>query len=125
MDNKEKLGKDFVKTLAENVNNFKNWVDMTDTVLDLIGDLNIKQDEIQKVDYSLVDIEKRKIVSVDTFEIDLNKVGIDVNQWEDSIKPVKIIMSVITRDNNGEDGMGFSLEFGKMIALMEDGTFRG
>lgn len=125
MDNKEKLGKDFVKTLAENANNFKNWVDMTDTVLDLIGDLNIKQDEIQKVDYSLVDIEKRKIVSVDTFEIDLNKVGIDMNQWEDSIKPVKIIMSVITRDNNGENRLGFSLEFGKMIALMEDGTFRG
>lgn len=125
MSNKENLREKFAKALMENTNSFKNWVDMTDTVLDLIGDLNIKMDEIQNVDFSLTDINKRKIVSVDTVEIDLNKIEIDVSEWGDTIRPVKIIMSVITRDNNGEDRLGFSLEFGKMIALMEDGTFRG
>lgn len=124
MSNKENLGKEFVKTLSENANNFRNWVNMTDTVLDIIGDLNLQMDKIQNVDYSLRDIDKRKIVSVDTIEIDLNKVEIDVSRWEDTIKPVKIIMSVITRDNNGEDSFGLSIEVGNMVALMEDGTFR-
>ena len=62
--------------------------------------------------------------SVDTIEIDLNKVEIDVSKWEDTIKPVKIIMSVITIDNNVEDGFDLSIEVGNMVALMEDGTFR-
>lgn len=121
MSNKDNLGKEFIKTLKENANNFKNWVDMTDTVLDIIGDLNLQMDKIQNVDLSLKDIEKRKIVSLDTIEIDLNKVEIDVSKWEDTIKPVKIIMSVITRDNSS---FGLSIEVGKMVALMEDGTFR-
>ena len=123
MSNKENLGKEFVEALTNGANNFKNWVDMADTILDLVGDLNGKMDEIQNVDYSLVDIEKRKIVSVDTFEVDIDKTDIDVSKWN-GVKPVKIIMSVITKDNNGEDGLGFSLEFGNIIALMEDGTFR-
>ncbi len=124
MSNKDNLGKEFIKTLKENANNFNNWVDMTDTVLDIIGDLNLQMDKIQNVDLSLKDIEKRKIVSVDTIEIDLNKVEIDVSKWEDTIKPVKIIMSVITIDNNVEDGFDLSIEVGNMVALMEDGTFR-
>lgn len=124
MSNKENLGKEFLKILSENASNFRNWVDMTNTVLDIIGDLNIEMDKMQNVDFSLNDIDKRKIVSVDTIEIDLNKIEIDVSKWEDTIKPVKIIMSVITRDNNGEDSFGLSIEAGNMVALMEDGTFR-
>lgn len=122
MSNKDNLGKEFVKNLKESANNFKNWVDMTDTVLDIIGDLNLQMDKIQNV--NLNDIDKRKVVSVDTIEIDLNKVKIDVSTWEDTIKPVKIIMSVITRDNNEKDGFGLSIEIGNMVTLMEDGTFR-
>lgn len=124
MSNKDNLRKEFVKTLKESANNFKNWVDMTDTVLDIVGDLNLQMDKVQNVDFSLKDIDKRKIVSVDTMEIDLNKIEIDVSKWEDTVKPVKIIMSVITRDNNGEGDLGLSIEVGKMVALMEDGTFR-
>lgn len=124
MSNKDNLGKEFIKTLKESAKNFKNWVNMADTVLDIIGDLNLQMDKVQNVDFSLKDIDKRKIVSVDTIEIDLNKIQIDVSKWEDTIKPVKIIMSVITRDNNGEDSFGLSIEAGSMVALMEDGTFR-
>lgn len=124
MSNKDNLGKEFVKTLKESANNFKNLVDMTDTVLDIIGDLNLQMDKIQNVDFSLKDIDKRKIVSVDTIEIDLNKVEIDVSKWEDTIKPVKIIMSVITKDNNKVNDFGLSIEVGNMVVLMEDGTFK-
>ena len=107
MTNTESLGKVFTEKLKKEANNFNNWVAASTAILNAKNNLN--------------EVDRDDIVSVDTFEIDLAKVGIDVGQWEEPIKPVKIIMSIV-RKNTGN--FNFSVEFGNMVLLMEDGTFK-
>ena len=108
MSDKANLGKSLTESLEETCGKFSKWMESNNVILEF--------------EESFSDLGKNRIVSVDTFEIDLKEKGIDVSEWEESIKPVKAIMSVITRKGDGEYGL--SITMGNMIMLMEDGTFR-
>lgn len=117
------LGEVVLKELSSSAKNFTNWVSTTNAILDAMNSLDkVTNETVKELDDALVDLEKNKIVAVDTFEVDLKKEGIDVSEWEESIKPVKVIMSVITRNSDGE--FGLSMTIGNLVMLMEDGTFR-
>ena len=121
MDNTENLKNDFVKTLKEDVTNFVEWAKTCEEIVRATSDFNNRINEVKEVDGKLVGLEKEEIKAVTTFEIDLVKEGIDVSEWEDPVKPVKAILSVMTKDENGE----FALRIGgNVVFLMEDGTFR-
>ena len=93
--------------LKKEASNFNNWVAASTAILNAKNSLN--------------EVDRDDIALVDTFEIDLAKAGIDVEQWEEPIKPVKIIMSIVKKDIGN---FNFSVEFGNMVLLMEDGTFK-
>lgn len=120
MNNTVNLGNDFVATLKEKVVNFNNWATASTALLNAKKSFNKTSNYIKDIDESLIDLGKSEIKQVNTIEIDLVKEGIDVSEWEESIKPVKVIMSIMTKDNGGN----VSIEIGNMIMLMEDGTFR-
>lgn len=107
MTNAENLGKVFTEKLKKEASNFNNWMAASSAILNAKNNLNetIGNDD----------------VSVDTFEIDLAEVGIDVEQWEEPIKPIKIIMSIVKRASGN---FNFSVDIGNMVLLMEDGTFK-
>ena len=107
MTNAENLGKVFTEKLKKEANNFNNWVAASSVILNAKNNLN--------------EIVRDNNTTVDTFEIDLAEAGIDVGQWEEPVKPIKIIMSIIKRDAGN---FNFSVELGNMILLMEDGTFK-
>lgn len=120
MSNKANLGNDFVATLKEQATNFNNWVSASTALLNAKNVFNKSTNDIREVDESLTDLKNNNIKSVSTIEVDLVKEGIDVSEWEDSIKPVKAIMSIMAKDN----GKNVSIEIGNLVMLMEDGTFR-
>ena len=107
MTNAEKLGKVFTEKLKKEASNFNNWVAASSAILNVKNNLN--------------EIVRDNSTTVDTFEINLAEAGIDVEQWEEPIKPIKIIMSIIKRDTGN---FNFSVELGNMVLLMEDGTFK-
>ena len=120
MSNTENLKNDFVKTLKENMENFVGWTNACEEITKATRNFNNGINEIKEVDGVLVGLEKEEVKAVTTFEIDLAKEGIDVSKWEEPVKPVKAILSIMTKDENGE----FVLRIGDMAMLMEDGTFR-
>lgn len=144
MRNTTNLGNDFKERLNDACDKFSQWMKSSNTVLDAFNAVKAGVETIEELDNAMVeitkvtdktadelneeleksfsDLEKNRIISVDTFEIDLKEKGIDVSEWEDLIKPVKAIMSVVTRRGDGEYGL--SITMGNMIMLMEDGTFR-
>lgn len=144
MSNKANLGKSLTESLEEACGKFSKWMESSNVILDAFNSVKASVKTVEELDSAMVevtkvtdktakelsegleesfsDLEKDGIVSVDTFEIDLKDKGIDVGEWEESIKPVKAIMSVVTRTGDGEYGL--SITMGNMIMLMEDGTFR-
>ena len=120
MSNTVNLKNDFVKTFKEGVKNFVNWTNAYEEILKVTESFNEATNGIKELNDELTDLKRERIKGVTTFEIDLAKEGIDVSEWEESIKPVKVIMSIMTKDNGGN----VSIEIGNMIMLMEDGTFR-
>lgn len=116
MNNTEILRNTFTKKLRDKSSSFNNWVSASTAILNVKKNLSDVITTIKELDNSPVYLQK----SIDTFEVDLTKEGIDVSEWEDDVKPVKAIMSVVTKDNDES----FATEIGNMIMLMEDGTFR-
>lgn len=100
MNNTKNLGNGFKEALKNEAINLNNWLYVINAIL--------------KTNKILCDD------NTSTIEIDLAGECIDVSTWKDSIKPVKAIMSVVTKD----DGESLTVEIGDMAMLMEDGTFR-
>ena len=82
--------------------------------------------EIEEVDTAMMDLKKIsnydsncKVLGIDTIDIDLKK--FNINEWGEPVKPVKGIISLITRDN---DNFHLDIEVGGLVLLMEDGSFR-
>ena len=109
MNNTTNLGNDFATKLKEKATKFNSWMSVSTALLNAKNSFN-----------KATNLKKTEIKSVDTLEIDLAKEGIDVSEWEEPIKPVKAIMSVVQKDN----GETTSIEIGNIVMLMEDGTFR-
>lgn len=144
MSNKANLGKSLTESLEEACGKFSKWMESSNVILDAFNAVKASVKTVEELDSAMVevtkvtdktakelseeleesfsDLEKNSIVSVDTFEIDLKEKGIDVSEWEEPIKPVKAIMSVVIRKGDGEYGL--SITMGNMVLLMEDGTFR-
>lgn len=144
MKNTTNLGNDFKERLTDACDKFSKWMESSHVILDAFNSVKTDVETIEELDTAIVEItkvtdktagelseeleksfsglEKNRIISVDAFEIDLKEKGIDVSEWEEPIKPVKAIMSVVTRKGDGEYGL--SITMGNMIMLMEDGTFR-
>lgn len=120
MSNIEKITKDFTGTLKEQIGNFNNWVAASTVIINAKDNFNKIYNAIKEVDDSVANLKKNNVKSVNTFEIDLLKEEIDISGWEDGIKPVKAIMSIMTKGN----GENISIEIGNTVMLMEDGTFR-
>ena len=143
MSDKANLGKSLTESLEEACGKFSKWMESSNVILDAFNSVKASVKTVEELDSAMVEVqvsdktakelseeleesfsnlEKDRIVSVDTFEIDLKEKGIDVSEWEEPIKPVKAIMSVVTRNSDGKYGL--SVAMGNMIMLMEDGTFR-
>jgi predicted transcriptional regulator len=144
MSNTTNLENDFKERLTEACDKFSKWMESSNTILDTFNAVKENLKTVEELDSAMVevtkvtdktadelseeleesfsDLEKDRIVSVDTFEIDLKEKGIDVSEWEEPVKPVKAIVSVVTRDS--DERYGLSMTMGNMIMLMEDGTFR-
>lgn len=120
MSNTVNLKNDFVKTFKEGVKNFVNWTNAYEEILKVTESFNEATNGIKELNDELTDLKRERIKGVTTFEIDLAKEGIDVSEWEEPVKPVKAIISIMTKDN----GDNISIEIGNMVMLMEDGTFR-
>lgn len=82
--------------------------------------------EIEEVDTAMMDLKKIsnsdsncKVLGIDTIDIDLKKFNID--EWGESVKPVKGIISLITRDYGN---FHLDIEVADLVFLMEDGSFR-
>ena len=82
--------------------------------------------EIEEVDTAMMDLKKIsnsdsncKVLGIDTIDIDLKKFNID--ELCEPVKPVKGIISLITRDYGN---FHLDIEVGELILLMEDGSFR-
>lgn len=120
MSNTGKLEKDFVTTLKEQATKFNSWVATSTALLNAKSNFNKATNDIKNVDDSLTNLNNSRIRAVNTIDVDLAKEGIDVSEWEDSVKPVKAIASIMTKDN----GENISIEIGNLVMLMEDGTFR-
>lgn len=116
MSNTGNSGKSFTEALKKQTTKFNNWTSVCTAILNAKKSLSDAITTIKELDDSPVYLQK----SVDTFEVDLAKEGIDVSEWEDDVKPVKAIMSVVTKDKDES----FAVEIGNMVMLMEDGTFR-
>lgn len=120
MSNTTNLGNDFTTKLKEKTTNFNNWFTMSTALLNARNMFNKATNGVKAAIDSLPNLNKTEIKSVDILEIDLAKEGIDVSEWEEPVKPVKAIMSVVQKDN----GETTSIEIDNMVMLMEDGTFR-
>ena len=82
--------------------------------------------EIEEVDTAMMDLKKIsnsdincKVLRIDTVDIDLEK--FNIGEWDEPVKPVKGIMSLIARDYGN---FHLYIEVGELILLMEDGSFR-
>lgn len=143
MRNTTNLGNDFKERLTDACDKFSRWMKSSNAILEAFNTVKADVETIKELDNTTVEIDKvtdktadelntkmeesfsnleNRIISVDTFEIDLKEKGIDVSEWEEPVKPVKVIMSVVTRRGDGEYGLAITM--GNMIMLMEDGTFR-
>lgn len=83
-------------------------------------------EDINDVDAALLELKRisevnSKILSVNTYDVDFNKLDIDVSKWVEPVKPVKGIISVVVEDY-GDFHIGFRV--GGLVLLMEDGSFR-
>ena len=83
-------------------------------------------EDTNNVDAAMLELKRvsevnSKILCVNTYDVDLNKLDIDVSKWVEPVKPVKGIISVVFKDCGN-----FHTEFkiGGLVLLMEDGSFR-
>lgn len=120
--------KDFSEYFREAYNNFAKWTILSSLIMKLRnGFKNIKELDgaLTYTKNENIMIEENSSIgtnsNIDTIEIDLKDAGIDVSKWEDDVKPVKIIMSVLYPETK-EFKARFDIK--DMILLMEDGTFR-
>ena len=121
MSNTENLKNDFVKTFKEGVENFVGWTKASEEVLKVIDEFNKVTNSVLELNDSLEKFKDRKVKSLTTFEFDLEKEGIDVSEWEETVKPVKAIVSAMIKTD--DDNHNISIEIGNIAMLMEDGSF--
>ena len=121
-----KFKEDLIETLDEAmdvIGEFQTTYESLSHIQKRIGKMF---EDINDVDAAMLELKRvseanSKILSVNIYDVDFNKLNIDVSKWVEPLKPVKGIISVIIKDYGN-----FHTEFriGGLVLLMEDGSFR-
>lgn len=121
-----KFKEDLIETIGKAIDvigEFQTAYESLSHIQKTIGKMfeNISDVDDAMFELKRVSEPKSKILSVNTYDVDFNKLDIDVSKWVEPVKPVKGIISVVFKDCGN-----FHTEFkiGGLVLLMEDGSFR-
>ena len=127
--NMEPVGKfkeDLINVLGQAMDDVVKFENSYEALVHIHKRISKMFDEVNKIDAAMMEIKKVsdrdnncKVLRIDTANIDLEK--FNIGEWDETVKPVKGIMSLIARDYGN---FHLDIEVGELILLMEDGSFR-
>lgn len=163
MNNKEKknkkLGEELLKSMTNSAETFKKWTSISQMLMEKLTDDIKGISALNEFNRALATLDKAPTATLDkvptdvsnkiedephtveTIEVDLAKINIDVEDWEDGdVKPVKAIVSCLFGERKHFGVMSepsdawfltdailpFNVKFSvkDIVLVMEDGTFR-
>ena len=147
----KKIGEELLKSMTNSAETFKKWTSISQMLMEKLTDDIKGISALNELNRALATLDKvptdasNKIedepYTVETIEVDLAKINIDVEDWEDGdVKPIKAIASCLfgERKNFGvmsepsdvwfltDAILPFNVKFSvkDIVLVMEDGTFR-
>ena len=119
-----KFKEDLISTLGEAMDTIGEFAGVYDALSHIQNKVSKMFEEVNNVDIAMTQLKKLSTIktsTVNTFDVDFNKLNYDFSNWSEPVKPVKGIISVIIKSY--EDSH-IEFDVGGLVLLMEDGSFR-